>query len=365
MRRKLPPFVECWRDRHGKLRAYFRRGRGSRIPLPATVGSDEFDAAYHAALTGQLVAGRHKHVKPASGTIGALIASYMRSSAYLGLRETTKVGYASRIDALRTKHGHRTVAGLTRQRIVSGILQPYADRPGAGFAILKMLRVLIRHGIDIGWLSYDPSLGIKRPKIREIRSWTDEEIQRFEQHWPMGTKERLAFAVMLYTGQRRSDVHRMTWADVSERTIRVVQQKTGRKLTIPLHHELLTVLAGAERECAMIINTDYGRPFTVDGFSQWLRVAITAAGLPLECQPHGLRKAAGRRLAEAGCSAHEIMAVLGHKTLSEAERYTREADQTRLATEAMIKLEGRRANRFAQTDSSGLGRTPKSEGESK
>jgi enterobacteria phage integrase len=85
-----------------------------------------------------------------------------------------------------------------------------------------MLRVLIRHGIDIGWLSYDPSLGIKRPKIREIRSWTDDEIQRFEQHWPIGTKERIAFALMLYTGQRRSDVHRMTWADVSERTIRVV-----------------------------------------------------------------------------------------------------------------------------------------------
>jgi integrase len=254
---------------------------------------------------------------------------------------------------------------LTRQRIVSGILQPYADRPGAGLAILKMLRVLIRHGIDIGWLSHDPSLGIKRPKIREIRSWTDDEIQRFEQHWPIGTKERLAFALMLYTGQRRSDVHRMTWADVSERTIRVVQQKTGRKLTIPLHRELLTFLAGAEREYAMIINTDYGRPFTVDGFSQWLRIAITAAGLPLDCQPHGLRKAAGRRLAEAGCSAHEIMAVLGHKTLSEAERYTREADQTRLATEAMMKLEGRRANRFAQTESAGLGRTPKSEGESK
>src|SRR5258705_9644309 len=62
-----------------------------------------------------------------------------------------------------------------------------------------------------------------------------------------------------------------------------------------------------------------------------LRDAITAAGLPLDCQPHGLRKAAGRRLAEAGCTAHEIMAVLGHKTLAEAERYTRGGGQTRPA----------------------------------
>jgi enterobacteria phage integrase len=173
-----------------------------------------------------------------------------------------------------------------------------------------MLRVLIRHAIDIGWLAHDPSLGIKRPKTEEIRSWTDTEIEAFEKRWPIGTKQRLAFALLLYTGQRRSDVHRMTWADVSGTTIRVVQQKTGSKLAIPLHRELLAVLALAERDHVTIINTVYGQPFTVDGFSQWMRDAITAAGLALECQPHGLRKAAGRRLAEAGCTAHEIMAVL-------------------------------------------------------
>jgi integrase len=289
----------------------------------------------------------------------------MRSGSYVSLRATTKVGYASRIEVLRTMHGHRSVAGLTRHRIVSGILQPYADRPGAALSILKMLRVLIRHAIDIGLLDHDPSLRINRPKTEEIRAWTEVEIAAFEQHWPVGTTQRLAFALMLYTGQRRSDVHRMTWMDVSDGTISVVQQKTGRKLAIPLHRDLLAVLATAERDHVTIINTEYGKPFTVDGFSQWIRNAMTAAGLPLECQPHGLRKTAGRRLAEAGCTAHEIMAVLGHKTLAEAERYTREADQMWLATKAMTKLEGRTANRIAQTDSAGLGNKPKRNDESK
>ena len=365
MPRKLPPFVECWRDRHSKLRVYFRKDRGRRIPLPASIGSDEFTVAYHAALTGQLVQSHEKRASPAPRSLGALVTSYMRSSNYLSLRETTKVGYASRIEMIRTKHGHRSVSGLTRQRIVSGILQPYADRPGAALSILKMLRVLMRHAIDIGWLDHDPSLGIKRPKTQEIRSWTDTEIEAFERHWPIGTKQRLAFALMLYTGQRRSDVHRMTWADVTDGTIRVMQQKTGRKLTIPLHRDLLAVVAAAERDRVTIVNTEYGKPFTVDGFSQWLRNAITSAGLPLDCQPHGLRKAAGRRLAEAGCTAHEIMAVLGHKTLSEAERYTREADQAQLAVGAMTKLEGRSANRIAQTNTAGLGETSKSNEKSK
>ena len=146
---------------------------------------------------------------------------------------------------------------------------------------------MIGHAIDIGLLTHDPSLGINRPKTQEIRAWTETEIAAFEQHWPVGTKQRLAFALMLYTGQRRSDVHRMTWADVSEGTIRVVQQKTGRKLAIHLHRDLVAVLTTAERDHVTIINTEYGKPFTVDGFSQWMRDAITAAGLPLDCQPHG------------------------------------------------------------------------------
>jgi integrase len=365
MPRKVPPFVECWRDRHGKLRTYGRLARkGPRIPLP-DFGTAEFNAAYAQMLAGQLVPARERRPRIIPGTIGALVISYLKSAAYVGLRETTKVGYAHRIEVLRTQHGHRSVAGLTRERIITGILQPYADRPGAALSILKMLRVLIRHAIDIGWLKHDPSLGIKRPKTQEIRSWTDAEIEIFEARWPIGTKQRLAFALMLYTGQRRSDVHRMTWTDVSGNTIRVLQQKTKGKLIIPLHDELRKALAAASRKHVTIINTEFGPPYTVDGFSQWLRDSIRAAGLPLDAQPHGLRKAAGRRLAEAGCTAKEIMAVLGHKTLAEAERYTREANQARLAAAAVTKLEAHSENAIAQTATPRFGKTRKSKGKSR
>jgi hypothetical protein len=58
-----------------------------------------------------------------------------------------------------------------------------------------------------------------------------------------------------------------------------------------------------------------------------MRDAIADAGLPLGCQPHGLRKATGRRFAEAGATAEMIVSVLGHPTRAEAERYTEEANQ--------------------------------------
>jgi hypothetical protein len=88
-------------------------------------------AAYQAALLGQSAPVRDRFVPAPPGSIAALIASYMRSAEYIGLRDTSKTGYTSRLEMLCTEHGHRTVAGLSRERIVTGILQPYADRPGA------------------------------------------------------------------------------------------------------------------------------------------------------------------------------------------------------------------------------------------
>jgi integrase len=364
MPRRLPLFVECWRDRHGKIRVYFRKAKGPRISLPASVGSDEFNAAYHAALSGETAPARERYMRAAPGTIAALIVSYKMSAGYIGLGETTKSGYVSRIEVLRTKHGHRTVAGLTRERIITGILQPYANRPGAALSILKMLRVLIRHAIDLGWLRFDPSAGIKRPKLKRVRSWTENEIATYRAHWPIGTKQRTAFELFLNVGQRRSDVVRMAWPHIADNKISVTQQKTRRKLVIPLHQELIAALAAAERSHVAILTTVFGKPFTVDGFSQWMRDAITSAGLPLECQPHGLRKAAGRRLAEAGATGKMIMAVLGHTTLAEAERYTEDADQAGLAGDAVAILEGHKWNGIAQTASRSLGKTAKTDGES-
>lgn len=337
---KAPRYVQSYLDRHGKRRVYFRRPGQKRVALPGEVGSAEFDAAYARALAGD--AERRQTTRapgPAPGTIGALIIAYQQSADYVDLRATTKTGYQSRMKVLAEQHGHRSLAGLTLDRIEEKILKPYLDRPGQRLAMLKMLRVLINFAIKKRLLTHDPSKGIKRPKSGAIRSWTDAEIAAFEARWAVETPQRLGFALMLYTGQRRSDAHRMTWADTTERSIRVVQQKTGAKLTIPLDRRLKAVLDATPRAHITILNTAYGKPFTVDGFSQFLRDAITAAGLPLDCQPHGLRKAAGRRLAEAGCSAKEIMAILGHKTLSEAQRYVDDADQFRLAEAAMAKME--------------------------
>ena len=142
----------------------------------------------------------------------------------------------------------------------------------------------------------------------------------------------------------------MMWSDYVGDTIRVAQQKTATRLTIPLHEDLKGLLAIAPRENSTILATVYKKPFSVKGFGNMFSDATHEAGLPRRCVPHGLRKAAARRLAEAGCSASEIMAITGHKTLAEVERYTRAAEQERLARQAIKRQSESRSGKLVREE---------------
>ena len=268
----------------------------------------------------------------------------------------------TRLEAMRIAHGPRSVSGLSRERIISGIMEPYADRPAAALDTLKKLRILIRHAIDIGWLTSDPSIGIKRPKTREIRAWTDAELAAFERRWPPGTKQRTAYALMLNVGAARVDVHLMTWTQIDIDGIGYTRQKTGVPVAIAMATELRQALDTAPRDHVTIINTEFGKPFTINGFSGFMRDAMRSAGLPMDCKPHGLRKTLGRRLADAGVSAHDIMAALGHTTLAQAENYTREADRRKGGRRAVLQLNDHKANISSQTATERLGKTEKTKG---
>ena len=189
------------------------------------------------------------------------------------------------------------------------------------------------------YLRADPTANIKLAAIDSdgFHCWTEEEISQFEAHHAIGTKPRLALALLLYTAQRRSDVVRMGRQHIKDGVLTVKQQKTGVTLSIPVHPHLQAVFDATPSEHLTFLTTATGKPYGGDHFSRRFREWCDAAGLPQRCTPHGLRKAACRRLAEAGCSANEIMAISGHATMKELVRYTKAADQARLARNAMAK----------------------------
>jgi len=140
----------------------------------------------------------------------------------------------------------------------------------------------------------------------------------------------------LYTGQRRGDVILLGRQHIRDGIVHVRQQKTGIELAIPIHATLATIIAEAPADHLTLLTTQTGKPFSAAGFGNWFRDCCNGAGLS-HCSAHGLRKAAARRLAEAGCTMHEIAAITGHASLSEVQRYTKAADQKRLALSAMEK----------------------------
>ena len=142
--------------------------------------------------------------------------------------------------------------------------------------------------------------------------------------------------LLRYTGQRRGDIIRMGRQHIRGGFIQVRQQTTSAVLEIPLHPALQEILAAHPAEHLTFLTTVYGQPFTAAGFTGWFRDRCREAGLPLGLSAHGLRKCC--RLAEAGCSAKQIGAISGHLSLKEVERYTRAAEQKRLAADAMAAL---------------------------
>src|SRR5262245_8332352 len=144
--------------------------------------------------------------------------------------------------------------------------------------------------------------------------------------------------VVLYTAQRRSDVVRMGRQHIRDGVLTVKQEKTGATLAIPVHPHLQAVLDATPSEHLTFLVTATGRPYGPNHFSETFREWCDAAGLPKRCTAHGLRKAACRRFAEAECSGPEIMSISGHATLKELVRYTKAADQAKMARNAMAKV---------------------------
>ena len=218
-------------------------------------------------------------------------------------------------------------------------MRKYGDRPGMARNVLSTFRILVALAIEEGVRKDDPTIGIKRPKLSASgwHDWTEEEIAQFEAHHPIGTMARLAFALALHTGQRASDVIRMGRQHVKDGLVSVAQQKTGVRLWIPLHPDLKAIMAATPSEHLTFIVTEHGKPYsTGKSFGNRMGRWAMQAGLK-NCPLHGLRKACCRRLAEAGCPAHEIMAISGHKSLSEVARYTQAADQKRMAERAIAR----------------------------
>jgi site-specific recombinase XerD len=341
---KLPKYTNAYCDRHGKPRYYFRRAGFKSVKLPGIPWSPEFMAAYQDALAGQPAAIGARRVLP--GSMHALAISYYSSPEFLAMKANSRQvrrniieRFCQETDTNGAHNGDKRAALLQREHIVR-FMAGRAKHPESANGLRKAIRALMRHAVDIGMRADDPTRDVKAIRVKSdgYHSWSEDEIGQFERHHPIGSRARLALALLLYSGQRRSDVVRMGRQHIKSGILDVRQMKTGRELAIQVHSSLQSIIDATPSGQMTLLVTEFGKPFTAAGFGNWFREQCDMANLH-HCSSHGLRKAAARRLAEAGCTEHEIAAITGHASLGEIVRYTKAADQRRLAEAAIEKVE--------------------------
>lgn len=334
--KKKPIHANSYRDVRGKLRWRYRRAGFPESQTTAVFGSEAWWAWYNAAAVAQPKPVAASRTKP--GSIHALAVAYYQSADFLRLRPSTQRTYKGIFDRYRDKYGANPVA-LLEPRHIRTQMDKLAAHPTAANNMLKVLRAVMRFAVDRGFTRSDPTTGVRMLKYRSkgFHTWSDDEIAQFEARWPVGSKQRLGFDLLLHTAQRSGDVRQMTIHQIAGDRVIVRQEKTDQSINIPQHPSLQRSLAASALGHLVILTTPNGKPYTEKGFGNWIKKAAVSAGLP-HCSAHGLRKAAARRLAEAGCTPHEIMAITGHQSLKEVERYTREANRRDLADGAIKRV---------------------------
>jgi integrase len=383
MPRRLPFGCVEDRDRHGNLRIYYRAKGRPKVRLRGVPWTAEFMAAYHEAKE-QMPPPRWKGIT--AGTWRWLCVKYFSESAdYIQLDE-------------RTKHVRRGILEATfDERIAPNSTKLFRDFPlsrmGAdAIEVLRDRKLALPEGANnrvkairavFKWASrkkddHGKPL-VAHNSAREVPylqsnnpsgyyTWTLEEVEKFEERHPTGTKARLAFALLLYTGQRRSDIIAFGKQHAKSGVLTFTQYKgrrrKPRKLVLPILPVLQNVIDASPCGDLTFLVNELGRPFTSAGFGNWFRDRCVEAGVP--GRAHGLRKAGATIAANNGATSHQLMAIFGWSTLKMAEHYTRAANQQRLAEAAMHMLDTREQRRTERpTESPGGTFSEKNSGKSK
>jgi site-specific recombinase XerD len=292
-------------------------------------------SAYKAAL------GATERKVPKAASLDALVTLYLSSGRYRGLAPITRSNYRNTLDRFRTTYGELSVAGFQGHHARTLIDEL---EPNPAYSLWRVLRLLFKFAADQKWRPDDPMAVIhapRRPKTAGYRTATADDVARFRAHFALGTKPRLAFELLFNTAARRSDAVGLGRQHCSGGFLTYTQGKTGAELAIEINADLQAAIDAMPKTQMTFLVTEYGAPFTAQGFTNWFKAKCAEAGLPPNTSPHSLRKGMLTHLANNGATTRQIMAVSGHQTLAEVERYTRKADQKRLASGAMSTISER------------------------
>lgn len=328
----LPKYVKRVRSK-GNDYLYFDTGKlveGKKVyvRLPG-LREPGFGGSY-AALLG------HRHRKAPSEVlrVPAAIKLYQKNPDYEKLAPSTRKSYEIYLRRFESMMPTAPIAEITRGDIRK-LVDSLSATPGAANAFLWSVGALYAWAKKYEHVKDNPCEGISAPKGGEHEPWPEHILRA-----ALASDDRnvrLLTHLLYFTAQRLGDVLNMRWDSISGQTIAVLQQKTNKYLTIPLHNDLKAELEQTPRTSEFIYASPTGKAVHQDTARKALKAFTASQNTP--CVPHGLRKNAVITLLEVGCSMGETAAISG-QTLRLVEYYAKGRDQTKLAGAAMKRWEG-------------------------
>ncbi len=273
--------------------------------------------------------------------ISALVIAYRRSPEWTGLKPSSRKNYAYYLRDIE-EIGTVAVKDVRRKTLLAMRDAIARHRgPGAANVFIRTATILLGWAREREWIEHSPLQRVKALPGGHLAAWTTAEADAAIASSDLPEPLRRAVILARYTGQRRGDLVAMTWRDYDDTAIRVRQQKGGVVLSIPVARPLKVALDEWKKSVSSthILTSMSGRPWQPNRLTQSLSVALPRIGLRGELNIHGLRKLAAAELANVGCSAHEIAAITGHRTLAMVQLYTASASQARLSQAAILRLE--------------------------
>lgn len=330
-------------DRHGNVRCYVRVPGKRKVRIRALPGTPEFMEEYQSAISVEAPNAIRQADEAKKGSFRYLCIRYYASATYRALDGSTRSWQRRALDEIARDHSAKPVAML-EARHIRRMRDAKLATPAAANQLLKALRALFSWANEADETNVNPTIGVKKLKYRSDghHTWTNDEIQQFYKRHPVGSQARLALDLLRYTTGRREDAPRLGRQHIRDDRIRFRQAKNEHRnpidIDIPLHPELTASVAAAKVGTQLtFLLTQFGKPYTANGFGNKFKDWCRQADLP-HCSAHGVRKATSTALAESGATPHEIMAITGHQTLEEVERYTKAASRRKTADAAMSKL---------------------------
>lgn len=331
--RPLPKHLYHEKTRHRTLVWYVRVGKGPRTRIKHEYGTEAFWEDYRAALKGKPAQGA-----PKKDSVRWLIDAYRASGEWKALAPGTRAWREGVYKQAIKRIGDRAFRTISAASIQVSMDQR-ADKPAAANQLLKAMSALFHWAVGRKIVAANPCHGVRRLKTRSDghHTWTEAECAKFEARWPLGTKQRLAFDILLYTGLRRGDAvtlgRQHLRQEDGETWFLIRTEKTGAVVDAPVLPELTRSIAATKTGDLAFLVTEYGRPFAKAGFGNWFRDACRAADVPGAA--HGLRKAGATRAAERGATEAQLNALFGWGDGSnEGKGYIKRANRKRMAKAA-------------------------------